>query len=142
MGQLNTFYTAIQTRVRAIQSGGVDQFPRVFITPEVDIEPLLAVPRFPCAIITPGSDSIDTMNGKIRTGRFTITVIVMRMRDHVNEQATLDLLDLGDLLITAMEWDNDNSIYNAGVGQLSSLTLDDKVVVGLSYDFAYTIRRT
>lgn len=142
MGQLNTFYTAVQARVRAIQLNAVDQFPRVFVSPEVDIEPLLSIPRFPCAIITPGPDSIDLLNGKIRNGSFTITVVVMRMRDHVNEQATLDLLDLGDLLITALEWDNDDSIYNAGVGQISSITVNDKVVVGMSFDFRYTIRRT
>lgn len=142
MGQMNTFYTAVQTRVAAIVNGTPVAFPRVFITPDINIEKLVASPRWPVAVITPGLDSIASTNGKIRTGEFMITILVHRPRDHVNQVAMLELLDLGDLLITALEFDNDDSITNQSTGEANTVNFDSTVVVGLSFTFRYTIRRS
>jgi len=144
MGQENTFFTAIKSRVAAVMNGGSVAFPRVFITNSVNLEELVKVPRFPVAVISPDEGAtINATNGKILNGEFHITIIVMRPRDHIGETATLDLMDLSDLLVTAMEYDNDNSRFNY-VSRTSpdTVNLDQATIVARSITFNYMYQRT
>lgn len=143
MGQENTFYSAIRTAIGAIEASvGVLAFSRVWIAPYLDLDVLLRIPRFPACVISDKGFSINQSNGKVKSGAFEVAVVTCTPRDHVGDATMLSLMDLGDLLISAMEYDTDNSVHNAGAGATDSVVTEAGLIVAArKYMFTYEMRR-
>lgn len=144
MGQERTFYEAIRSAVAAIEvSAGVKAFARVWIAPYLDMDALLRIPRWPACVISDKGFSINQSNGKVKTGSFEVAVVNCTPRDHVADMTTLDIMDLGDLLVTGLEYDSDNSVNNAAAGATDSIiTAAGLMIVARKFTFTYELRRT
>lgn len=141
-----TFFQAVQTAVAAVEvSAGVKAFARVHIQPgsTPDLEGLLRIPRFPCAVLNEGGFSIEIVNGKVRSGTFTVTVCDTKPRDPTGEQALLSVMDIGDKLMDALEYSTADAKYRALGGSNSSThVVSGMIIVMRSYSFVYDLKRT
>lgn len=144
MGQERTFYEAIRSAVAAIEvSAGVKAFARVWIAPYLDMDALLRIPRWPACVISDKGFSINQSNGKVKTGSFEVAIVSCTPRDHVADMTTLDIMDLGDLLVTGLEYDSDNSVNNAAAGATDSIITEaGLMIVARKFTFTYELRRT
>lgn len=145
-GQDATFYAAVQTVIAAVEiSTGVKAFARVWIQPgpNPDLGPLLRIPRFPCAVINEGGFGINTTNGKIKSGAFTVTVFDTKPRDPVGEAALLSVMDIGDKLMDGLEYATADCVFRAlGGSSGSSQQIAGMIIVSRTYAFGYEQRRT
>lgn len=144
VGQERTFYEAIRSAIAAIEvSANVKAFARVWVAPYLDMDMLLRIPRWPAAVISDKGFSINQSNGKVKTGAFEVAVVACTPRDQVGDASILDIMDLGDLLITGLEYDSDNSVNNAAAGATDSIITEaGLMVVARKFTFTYEIRRT
>lgn len=144
MGQERTFFETIRTAVGAVVNGSsVVQFPRVWMMPYLDLDKLLQNPRFPTAVIIDKGWSLDAANGKIKRGAFDVVIVDSKPRDHIGDATVLELMDKGDLLVTALEYDSDNSVFSAGAGATDSVTLDGGIIiVARTFNFTYELKRS
>lgn len=137
MGQIADFLKDVRTRVEALAT-----FDQVWIAPFIDVERLLMIPRFPAAIIVDSGGEYDAFNGKIMVRQFSITVLDAHPRDHIGEETSLALLDLGETLMGALEYDTDIDIFNAGDSDLEALGTDTGILIlAKTYKFTATYER-
>ena len=144
MGQLRTFMEAIKTRgVAVVDGSAVKVFPRTMIVPFLDVERLMKNPRWPAALITDNGGTLNERNGKIWTRNFSVSVVDSHPRDNVGELTVKELWDMGDFLLTAMEYDTDLTIWNAGDDDLEAVGTDAGVLVLVkTYRFTAELQRT
>ena len=134
----------IQTKVdiEAVQLSGSNAFHRVWIAPAVDVNTLLHVPRFPVAIINDGGGVLDPVNSKVWTRRMDVTVIDCVPRDHVGENSLDGVLDRGEALIAAMEWNRTDGLYLAADSDVSPVVAPNGLVfIRKTYSFEYQLQR-
>ncbi len=134
----------IQTKVdvEAVLLTGVAAFYRVWIAPAVDINSLLHIPRFPVAIINDGGGVLDAVNSKIWDRRMDITIIDCVPRDHMSENSLDGVLDRGEALIAALEWNRTDGLYLAADSDVAPVTAPNGMVfVRKTYSFAYQLQR-
>lgn len=144
MGQERTFIETIRTAVLAVEvSAGVKAFARCWVAPYLDLEQLLEVPRWPACVISDKGFSINQSNGKVKRGAFEVAIVMCKPRDHVGDATMLEIMDLGDLLVAALEYDSDNSVFNAAAGATDSVVTEaGLLVVARKYQFTYEMKRT
>lgn len=144
MGAERTFYETVRTAVGAVVNGSsVVQFPRVWIMPFLDLDKLMQNPRWPTAVIIDKGWTLNQSNGKIKSGAFDVVIVDAHPRDHVGDKTVLEIMDKGDLLVTALEYDTDNAVHSAGAGATDSITLDGGlIVVARTFTFTYELRRS
>ena len=131
MGQIRTFLNDVKTRVDAIGS-----FNQIWVAPFVDIDRIVKIPRFPTAVIVDNGGTIDPYNGKIMTRQFSITILDTSLRDHIGEESSLDILDLGEGLVSALEYDTTIEIFNASDEDLEAFGSDSQtLVLAKTYNF-------
>jgi len=129
MGQVSTFLSDVKTRTEAVMNGGSVAFLRVWVAPFLDVERLLSIPRWPAAVIFDNGGSLDPHNGKIWTRQFSVAILTSHPRDHIGEETTHNILDLGELLMTALEYDTTIEIFNAGDDDLEAIGVDESIMV-------------
>jgi len=137
------FLEQTKTDVAAVQYGGGAAFPRVLIVPAVNIDHLMREPRWPAALINDAGGVLDEFNHKIWRRRMDITVVACRMRDPWSEVSTQDLLDRGEALVAALEYNTTDGIYLAQDSDVMAFVTNLGVaVVQKTYTFAYQIQRS
>jgi hypothetical protein len=145
MGQERTFFEAIRTAVGNVEvSPGVKAFGRVWVQPgqTLDLVPLLRIPRFPCAVINEAGFTVNIVNGKVKSGTFTVSIVTCKTRDPLGESALLENSDLGDLLLAALEYSTADCIFRAAGGATTSVARQATLIlVGRTYSFVYEMRR-
>ena len=130
MGAIRTFLEDVRTRVEAVVDGGsVKQFDRVWIAAFVDLESMLTIPRFPAAVIVDGGGETDRINGQIMTRQFSVTVVDAHPRDHMGEEAVLQVIDRGEFLTAALKYDTSIEIYNASDDDLVAIATEMGLMV-------------
>ncbi|MCZ7608498.1 MAG: hypothetical protein M5U25_21135 [Planctomycetota bacterium] len=141
---IRTFLESVRTRVAAVVDGSaVPVFTRVWIAPFLNLDQVVQVPRWPAAIIVDKGGEYDLYNGKIMTRRFSVSIMDCHPRDHVGEETSLQILDRGEYLMTAMEYDTDIQIYNAGDDDLEAIALESGLMILLkTYNFTAQYLRT
>lgn len=127
--QLTTFLKSVKTRVESVLNGADPAFLRVWVAPFLDVERMLLIPRWPAAVIFDNGGTLDARNGKIWTREFSIAVVTCKPLDHIGEESTFEILDLGELLVNEMEYDTDNSVFNAGEAELETIGVDSNLLV-------------
>lgn len=145
MGQERDFLDSLEVRLAAIQNGAVPLFARVYTVDGFDesvMKRILAIPRYPCAVIVNGNFAINQSNGKVKNGNFDIVIIHARPRDVIGTFTTKDIADFGDLMIAAMEYEsNQSSIQNAAGGGGNTLNYRAGILYkARTYNFTYQIR--
>ena len=136
------FLAQTKTDVQAVQYNAANAFPRVLVVPAVNIDHLMSEPRWPTALINDGGGQLDEFNHKIWRRRMDITVVACRMRDPWNEVATQDLLDRGEALIAALEYNTTDGIYLISDSDVTPFVTDMGIaIVQKTYTFAYQIQR-
>lgn len=139
---ISDFLQQTKTDVEAVQYSGSDAFNRVWIVPVVDVERLLAIPRWPTALINDAGGTLDPVNGKVWTRQMDITVVDCVPRDHVGEESTLAVLNRGEALVAALEWNDTDGIFLAADSVVEALPVDnDLLIMAKSYTFTYQIQR-
>lgn len=131
------FLEGIQSKIE-----GLGPFLRVWITPELDLDAVLQVPRFPMVILNDTGGSLNPHNQVLWNRTFSATIVDIKPRDHVGEAATLEILDLGDDLIDGLAYGTDYEIwYGNDSDAASSRTNAGIMVVWKTYNFRYEIER-
>lgn len=143
MGQVSDFLTDVKTRVEAALNGADPAFLRVWVAPFLDVERLLLIPRWPAAIVFDNGGTLDVRNGKIWTRSFSVAIVTCHPRDHIGEETTHQILDLGELLMNTMEYDTDIEIWNAGDDDLEAVGVDESILILVkTYRFTAQFERT
>lgn len=144
MGQLRTFMESIRTRVAAVVDGSAATvFARVWIAPFLDLNAMVRIARWPCAIIVDNGGEYDPYNGKVMTRRFSVSIMECHPRDHIGEETSLQILDKGEYLVTALEYDTDIEIFNAADDDIEAISLETGLLILLkTYNFTAQFVRT
>lgn len=148
---VTTFFTAVQSRLVALQASSAPVFARVWIAPEMDITRVLSGPhaRFPAAFINDEGSQRRPESRQIEEGEFSVTIAVMLPRDDMGEFAELELFRLCELALEGdsagrpgIGYDTVNAIVSIGTGRVTSFVTEDGImVVSKPLDFAYILER-
>ncbi len=142
MGQARTFFEAIKTSLEAVQYNAADAFAVVHISPVLDLDALIQVPRFPMAVIVPGPTTLNPANSTVWSGSFDVVMLSLVPRDHIGTEATLDLEDRAESMIDSLNYDNDASVFYAANTAAEALLLKtDVFIVYKTYTFNYSLER-
>lgn len=106
---IKTYLVAKKAQIVALTNGSDKLFNSVWIGPNTDINRLLTFNRTPMAIISDQGGEIQMPNQKIWDRVFAVTVVANRPKDPIGQQSTIDLLDIGDKLLTALTNDRSDS---------------------------------
>jgi len=90
---------------------------------------LLRIPRWPAGVIIDKSGSLDPFNSKIWNRKFSVKVIDSKPRSAIGEESLLRIMDIGELLITAFEYDTDAEIFNAPDDDLEVIGIDTNILL-------------
>jgi len=144
MGQIRTFLESIRTRVEAVVDGSAATvFSRVWIAPFINLDQMVHIARWPAAIIVDKGGQYDAYNGKIMLRQFSVSIMDCHPRDHVGEETSLQILDKGEYLVTTLEYDSDNSVFNASDDDLEAIALESGLLILLkTYNFTAQYLRT
>ena len=106
---VKAFIVAKKAQLVALTSGSDKLFNSVWIGPNTDINRLLTFNRTPMADISDQGGELQMPNQKVWDRVFGITVVANRPKDPVGQQSTIDLMDIGDQLLTALTNDRTDS---------------------------------
>lgn len=136
---IKDFLDQVKTNVEAV-SGII----AVYITPGIDLDRVMQIPQFPMVLINDGGGELSEFNGKLWTRRLELTVVNHAPRDHVGEEATRLLLDLGESIVAALEYDDDDAVYLVGDSDIEAAPYGGTgtVIVSKTYAFSYQIQRS
>jgi len=129
-----------QTKVDVDAIAGIN---RTVISYAFDIELLTRIPRFPCAVLADAGGELDEFNGQIWRRFLDITIVVNIPRDSFGEEATRELLDLGDLLTAALEHNTTDTVFLAADSDSESIATESGVILlSKTYRFSYMLDRS
>lgn len=136
------FLTQTKTDVEAVQYSGAAAFHRVWIVPAINLNLLLQIPRWPVALMNDAGGVLDEVNGKVWTRRMDITIIDCVPRDHVGQESVLAVLNRGEALVAALEWNRTDGLYLAADSDVEAVASPTGLIlVQKTYTFAYQIQR-
>ena len=139
---ISDFLNQTKVDVEAAQYLAANAFNRVWIVPAVNLEMLLQIPRWPVALINDAGGELDPVNGKVWTRSMDITIIDAQPRDHVAEKTTLEVLNRGEVLVAALEYNRRDGIYLVADSDVQAFaTATGLIMVQKTYTFAYQIQR-
>lgn len=137
------FLQQTKTDVEAVQYSGSDAFNRVWIVPAVDLDTVLKIPRFPMALINDAGGELSPVNGKVWTRQMDITILDVKPRDHAGEQGTIQILNLGEALVAALEWNRTDGLFLAADSDVEAVTVKKGLMIFTkTYTFQYQIQRS
>lgn len=145
---VGTFLQAQQTRLQAIQRSGVAAFNQVWIAAGYDPERLLRNPSWPVALLNDEGGARHDGSISVEDRRFSLTVIVCVQRDHMGENALLELLELCELALRGdgthpgLEYATANAVVAAGDDEAVPVVAESGVMlVSKTVYFRYRLQR-
>lgn len=139
--EIKGFLQATKVDVIAL-GGGTPTFNRVLVTPGVNIQRLMQNPRWPTALLIDGGGELDQHNHKLWQRVLNVTVVDSVPRDTWGEEATFQLLDLGEALIAGLEYNTTDALSLEADGDIEiEETPMGLLIVSKSYSFAYELQR-
>lgn len=134
-----TFLQSQQTRLGAIQRSGADAFNQIWIAAGFDPARLLRNASWPVAILNDEGGARHDATVSIEDRRFSVTVVVCVQRDHMGENALLELLELIEL---ALRGDGTNPGLEYGTGNAVVAVGDDEAVPVVAENGAMLVSKT
>jgi hypothetical protein len=139
-----TFLESVRTLITAIEiSAGVPAFNSVWIAPFLDIERLMDATRIPAAVILDTGGTVSAINGSDVQRNFTVAIVACVQRDHIGEASIKALLELGELLTTALIYDDTLNVFSGPDGDVEAVGLDTEslLLIVKSYQFTGEFER-